>query len=94
MGIGSPPGAEVLWEPTINQGLVRFLDPAGPDHDRYTDRAIASIVASGEAFFGGCTWRGKRCMRVSVSNWRTTQVDVDRVIAAFSRILSAGFPAE
>jgi glutamate/tyrosine decarboxylase-like PLP-dependent enzyme len=94
MGIGSLPGAEVLWEPTINQGLVRFLDPAGPDHDRHTDRAIASIVASGEAFFGGCTWRGKRCMRVSVSNWRTTQVDVDRVIAAFSKILSAGFPAE
>ena len=24
-GIGSLPGAEVLWEPTINQGLVRFL---------------------------------------------------------------------
>ena len=25
-GIGALKGAEVLWKPTINQGLVRFLD--------------------------------------------------------------------
>jgi glutamate/tyrosine decarboxylase-like PLP-dependent enzyme len=92
-GIGSLPGAEIQWEPTINQGLVRFLDPAGADHDAYTDRVIAAIVASGEGFFGGCTWRGRRAMRVSVSNWRTSQADVDRVVAAFSEILRAGFPA-
>src|SRR6185369_12076846 len=35
MGIGSLPGAEVLWEPTINQGLVRFLDMSPEaNHDR------------------------------------------------------------
>jgi glutamate/tyrosine decarboxylase-like PLP-dependent enzyme len=89
LGIGSLPGAEVLWEPTINQGLVRFPDPTGKDHDRYTDGVIAEIVASGEAFFGGCTWRGKRCMRVSVCNWRTSQSDVERVIAAFAEILAS-----
>jgi glutamate/tyrosine decarboxylase-like PLP-dependent enzyme len=88
LGIGSLPGAEVLWEPTINQGLVRFLDPAGKDHDAFTDSVIAGILASGEAFFGGCTWRGLRCMRVSVCNFRTSQADVDRVIAAFRAILN------
>jgi len=30
---------------------------------------IAAIRATGEAFFGGTIWRGKRCMRVSVCNW-------------------------
>ena len=67
--IGALPGAEVLWEPTINQGLVRFLDaeidslfsgglpPAegAAAHDRRTDEVIAAILKTGEAFFGGTT---------------------------------------
>lgn len=84
MGIGSLAGAEVLWEPVINQGLVRFLDrlpvATEQDHDRRTEEVIAAIVASGEAFFGGTTWRGKRAMRVSVCNWRTSSEDVQRSI--------------
>ncbi|MBI3844191.1 MAG: aspartate aminotransferase family protein [Planctomycetes bacterium] len=91
--IGRLPGAEVLWEPTINQGLVRFLDP-GPgasdaDHDRRTDDVIAAIVASGEAFFGGTTWRGRRAMRVSVCNWRTSDADVDRAVAAAEHAIAS-----
>jgi hypothetical protein len=71
-----------LWEPVINQGLVRFLDPQGKDHDRHTDRVIAAINRTGEAFFGGTTWRGQRAMRVSVSNWQTSEKDVQRTIRA------------
>ncbi len=90
-GIGSLPGAEVLWEPTINQGLVRFLD-ARPgateaDHDRKTDEVIEAILNTGEAFFGGTTWRGRRAMRVSVSNWQTSKAEVDRVIDATAGVL-------
>jgi aromatic-L-amino-acid decarboxylase len=81
--IGALEGAEVLWEPTINQGLVRFGD------DERTERVIARVVASGEAFFGATTWRGKRAMRVSVCNWRTTDTDVERAIAAVSGVLGA-----
>jgi aromatic-L-amino-acid decarboxylase len=84
--IGALPGAQLIWEPVINQGLVRFLDPrpdaTEPDHDRRTDDVIARIVASGEAFFGGTTWRGKRCMRISVCNWQTSTEDVDRAVRA------------
>jgi len=90
-GIGSLPGAEVVWEPVINQGLVRFLNvrpgATEQDHDRQTDAVIARITASGEAFFGGTTWRGKRCMRVSVCNWQTSADDVDRAVAATQRAL-------
>ncbi len=89
--IGSLSGAEVAWEPIINQGLVRFLSshPGATehDHDRQTDAVIARITASGEAFFGGTTWRGKRCMRVSVCNWQTSTDDVDRAVAAVQRAL-------
>jgi glutamate/tyrosine decarboxylase-like PLP-dependent enzyme len=80
------PGVEVLARPIINQGLVRFLDEGG-DHDRRTDRVIERIQASGVAWFGGTTWRGRRAMRISVCNWRTTDADVDRAVADIVRIL-------
>ena len=90
-GIGSLSGAEMLSEPIINQGLVRFPDPAPgateQDHDRRTEEVIAAIVASGEAFFGGTTWHGKRAMRVSVCNWRTSPEDVKRSIDSVARVL-------
>ncbi len=92
--IGELEGAEVLWRPTINQGLVRFLDK-NPDateenHDRRTDEVIAAIQKSGEAFFGGTTWRGRRAMRISVCNWQTSDEDVERVVKAVARILEDG----
>jgi glutamate/tyrosine decarboxylase-like PLP-dependent enzyme len=90
--IGALPNAQMIAEPIINQGLVRFLDPkAGAtdaDHDRRTDEVMAAINATGEAYFTGTTWRGKRCMRVSVSSWRTTEQDVDRAVAAAKKVLA------
>ncbi|HXY37533.1 MAG TPA: pyridoxal-dependent decarboxylase [Planctomycetaceae bacterium] len=91
-GIGSLRGAEVLWTPQLNQGLVRFLDPhsraSEADHDRRTDQVIAGVNATGEAFFSGTTWRGKRAMRVSVVNWRTSASDVERAINAVASVLA------
>src|SRR5579864_893835 len=72
--IGALPGAELLSEPILNQALVRFGDR--------TDEVIAAAVATGEAFFGGTTWRGHRAMRISVCNWQTTEQDVDRAVTA------------
>jgi glutamate/tyrosine decarboxylase-like PLP-dependent enzyme len=84
--IGSLPNARVVCLPQINQGLVRFYDHRSnateEDHDRRTDEVMAAINATGEAFFTGTTWRGRRCMRVSVSSWRTTTEDVNRAVAA------------
>lgn len=92
-GLGALPNAQLLSASGLNQGLVRFLDPdsaASPaDHDRRTDAIIAAVNASGEALFGGVTWRGMRCMRVSVSNWRTNEVDVARAIAAVTAALNS-----
>jgi glutamate/tyrosine decarboxylase-like PLP-dependent enzyme len=93
MEIGRLPGAEVVSEPVINQGLVRFLDPkpqaVDADHDRRTEEVIAGILASGEAFFGGTTWHGRRAMRVSVSSWLTSDEDVQRVVKAVAGVLAA-----
>lgn len=90
--IGGLPGAEVVSVPIINQGLVRFIDTrkgaTEQDHDRRTDQVIATIDATGEAYFGGTTWRGRRGMRVSVSSWQTSDDDVERVVEAVAKVLS------
>lgn len=90
-GLGALPGVTVLARPIFNQGLVCFRSPvpgaSAADHDRHNDDAIARINATGEAYFGGVTWRGQRAMRISVSNWRTTAQDVERTVDAVRAVL-------
>lgn len=69
-------GAEIANDVVLNQVLVGFGD------DARTDRVVASVQAGGSCWLGGTTWRGRRLMRVSVSNWSTTEADVDRSVEA------------
>lgn len=87
------PGVQVLHVPHINQGLLRFLE-AKPgameaDHDKRTEAVTARITAAGEAFFACTTWRGRRCMRVSVCGWQTSDDDVARAIVAIRQAAQA-----
>jgi glutamate/tyrosine decarboxylase-like PLP-dependent enzyme len=94
--IGQLPGAEVLCETILNQGLVRFLDPKQEanesDHAARTEAVIAAIAAGGEAFFSASDWNGHRVMRVSVCNWQTSDTDVKRAVQSVAQVLrdSAG----
>jgi glutamate/tyrosine decarboxylase-like PLP-dependent enzyme len=89
--VGHLPDAELIAAPCFNQALVRFRSSrpraSDIDHDRRTDEVIAAVNASGEAFFGGVTWRGRRAMRMSVCNWRTTDEDIARAVAAIAAAL-------
>jgi glutamate/tyrosine decarboxylase-like PLP-dependent enzyme len=91
-GIAALPGAQMVWEPRINQGLVRFLDPrpgaSDADHDRRTDAVVEKVLATGEALFSNTTWRGRRCMRISVCNWQTDERAVERAVAAVRQALA------
>ena len=90
-GIGALAGAEVVASANLNQGLIRFWK-RGQTHeqdDAFTDEIIQQINATGEAFFSGTTWRGRRAMRVSVVNWRTCARDVERAITAVRSVLAA-----
>jgi glutamate/tyrosine decarboxylase-like PLP-dependent enzyme len=91
LGIAALPGAELVWEPQVNQGLVRFRDPrpaaTEAEHDAWTDAVTRAVLGTGEAFFSNTTWRGRRCMRVSVCNWQTGTREVDRAVAAVARVL-------
>jgi hypothetical protein len=70
------------------QSLARGPNATPEDHDAWTDEVIARINRSGEAMFGGVNWNGRRVMGISVVNWRTTQADVKRTIAAAARAIS------
>ena len=74
-------GVEIGNDVVLNQVLVRF-----GDDDATTDQVIAGAQRDGTAWMGGTTWRGRRYMRLSVSNWQTTDADVDRTVAAIERI--------
>ena len=81
--LGAQPGLEVLAQ-GLNQVLVR---PRG--RADVTDRLVARIQRDGTCWTSATTWRGARCMRVSVCNWRTTTADVDRSVEAIARALQA-----
>ncbi|MGY1679231.1 pyridoxal phosphate-dependent decarboxylase family protein [Geodermatophilus sp. SYSU D01176] len=70
-------GAAVVNDVVLNQVLVRF-----GDDDATTDAVVAAVQRSGECWMGATTWHGMRLMRVSVSNWSTTEADVDRAARA------------
>jgi glutamate/tyrosine decarboxylase-like PLP-dependent enzyme len=76
-------GVEVLNDVVLNQVLVRFGD------DQQTDAVIGRVQADGTAWMGGTTWQGKRAMRISVSNWSTTEADADASVQAILRAFGA-----
>ena len=77
-------GAEILNDVVLNQVLVGFGD------DAETDRVIAEVQREGTCWLGGTTWRGRRLMRVSVSNFSTTADDVDASVASVLRAMARG----
>jgi glutamate/tyrosine decarboxylase-like PLP-dependent enzyme len=70
--LSSAPGVTILNDVVLNQVLVKFRD------DITTSQVIAKVQAEGTCWAGGAFWQGKQAMRISVSNWSTTEEDIDR----------------
>jgi glutamate/tyrosine decarboxylase-like PLP-dependent enzyme len=64
-------GVEIVNDVVLNQVLVSFGD------DAHTDRVVERVQEEGVCWVGATTWRDRRLMRISVSNWSTTADDVD-----------------
>ena len=73
-------GHEVLNEVVLNQVVVAFGDP------ERTRRIVAALQDEGTCWCGGTVWRGRVAMRISVSNWSTTDADVERALTAMLRL--------
>jgi len=79
--LGSIEGVEIGNEVVLNQVLVSF------GSDQRTDRIIDAVQREGTCWMGGTSWRGRRFMRISVSNRLTTEADVDRSVEAIRQLL-------
>jgi glutamate/tyrosine decarboxylase-like PLP-dependent enzyme len=86
--LGAHDDVEVLNDVVLNQVLVRF-----GDEDATTEAVLEAVQADGTCWVGPTTWRGRRAMRISVSNWATTPADVDRsceaILAASDQVAAA-----
>lgn len=77
--LGAIDGVEIGNDVVLNQVLVSF------GSNGRTDEVIEAIQDDGTAWMGGTTWGGRRYMRISVSNWSTTERDVDATVDAIRR---------
>ncbi|MFC5727298.1 MULTISPECIES: pyridoxal phosphate-dependent decarboxylase family protein [Nocardioides] len=64
-------GATVYNEVVLNQVLVGFGDLSS------TDAVVDAVQRDGTCWVGATTWRGRRLIRISVSNWTTTESDIE-----------------
>jgi glutamate/tyrosine decarboxylase-like PLP-dependent enzyme len=76
-------GCPVLNDVVLNQVLVSFGDA------ELTSRIIGLIQKEGTCWCGGTTWQGQAAMRISVTNWITTDEDIERSLAAILDARSA-----
>jgi glutamate/tyrosine decarboxylase-like PLP-dependent enzyme len=87
------PGAKILNDVVLNQVLVRL--PGGDDVNR---AAVAAIQRDGTCWLGGTTWHGQYVLRISISNWATTDNDIDRsadaIVLAVQAVSSHAAPAQ
>ncbi|MEV4945497.1 pyridoxal-dependent decarboxylase [Streptomyces sp. NPDC053755] len=82
-GIAEIDGATVLNDVVFTQVCADF------GGDARTDRVLARLLADGTTWISGSTWHGRRVMRISVSNWSTTDDDVTRALDAIHRACAA-----
>jgi glutamate/tyrosine decarboxylase-like PLP-dependent enzyme len=76
-------GAEVLNTIELNQVLFRFAS------DEETDRVLRAVQAEGSSWMSGTIWEGRQAIRISVSNWQTSEEDVERTLAVYAGQLAA-----
>ncbi len=70
-------GFTILNDVVLNQVLVEMPKDV-----------IAAVQREGTCWAGSTVWQGHTAMRISVSNWSTTEEDVDRSIAAIRTLAS------
>jgi glutamate/tyrosine decarboxylase-like PLP-dependent enzyme len=76
-------GAEVLNDIDLNQVLFRFAT------DEQTNAVLRAVQEDGSTWMGGTVWDDRPAIRLSVSNWQTSEDDVERTLAVYAGQLAA-----
>jgi glutamate/tyrosine decarboxylase-like PLP-dependent enzyme len=75
-GLDETDGASVLNAVEFTQVCATF------GTDQRTEEVVRRLLADGTAWMSGSTWRDQSVLRISVSNWSTTDNDVERSLDA------------
>ena len=75
-GLDDIEGAAVLNDVEFKQVCATF------GTDERTEEVVRRLLADGTAWMTGSTWRDQSVLRISVSNWSTTENDVERSLDA------------
>jgi glutamate/tyrosine decarboxylase-like PLP-dependent enzyme len=78
-GAAQIPGVEVLNDVVFTQVCLTFGD------DDRTRAVAAALLADGTTWMSGSRWHDRAIVRISVSNWSTTDDDVRRSLDALRR---------
>jgi glutamate/tyrosine decarboxylase-like PLP-dependent enzyme len=78
-GAAEIPGVEVLNDVVFTQVCLAFGD------DDRTRAVAAALLADGTTWMSGSRWHDRAIVRISVSNWSTTDDDVRRSLEALRR---------
>jgi glutamate/tyrosine decarboxylase-like PLP-dependent enzyme len=81
----------VLNDVVLNQVLVQYVPAKAAtagDVAAFTQRVVAAVQQEGTCWLGATTWQGQPAMRISVSNWSTTEEDIDRSASAITRVVT------
>ncbi len=81
--LSSIEGAEVLNDVVFTQVCASF------GSDERTQAVVRGMLADGTAWMSGSRWQGRAVLRISVSNWATTDDDVRRSIEALARVAAS-----
>lgn len=82
-GIAGIEGAEVLNDVVFTQVCAAFGD------DVRTLDVVRRMLEDGTAWTSGSVWRERAVLRISVSNWSTTDADVERTLDALRAAVAA-----
>ena len=74
--------SKILNDVVLNQVLVRF-----GDSDEMTRATVSRAQQEGTCWMAGTTWHGMAAMRISVSNWATSEEDIERSADAILKCL-------
>lgn len=77
-------GHAVLNDVVLNQVLVSF------GSDEKNRRVLKAVQDDGTCWCSTASWHGQTVMRISVSSWATTEVDVERSLTAILRAADGG----
>ncbi len=81
-GLQAMDGVQVLNEVVFTQVCATF------GSDEVTREVSRRLLRDGTAWMTPSTWRDQAVLRISVSNWRTTEADVERTLQAVRRLLA------